>query len=293
MTYTLYIGDRAYSSWSLRGWLLFENFGLKAKTKLLDFSSQNVAEQLAEVAPARTVPTMVTPEGAVVSESLAIAEELASRHPEAGHWPVDPKARTVARTLAAEMATGFIALRSACPMNVRLSYSGFPIADDVRADLARLELIWDNARATTGTESAWLCGDYSIADAMFAPVAARIAGYDLPVSAAAQAYIDAHLADPAFRRWRAMGIVRGETLSWYAKDHPTRPWPGPEVLAAEPVDAGPSVNDRCPYSGEPVTHFLKAAGHVIGYCNAFCRDKTLPDPMAWPQTAALLKELGA
>ena len=104
MTYTLFLGDRTYSSWSLRGWLLFENFGLKAAATYLDFSAPGaIAKQIPQHAPARTVPTVITPEGAIVSESLAIAEELASRHPGAGIWPEDPLARATARTLAAEM----------------------------------------------------------------------------------------------------------------------------------------------------------------------------------------------
>ena len=97
MTYHLLLGDYAYSSWSLRGWLLFEKFGIDRKQTMLDFSGQDVAGQLSDYAPARTVPTMITPEGAVVSDSLAIAEELASRHPKAGIWPEDPLARATAR----------------------------------------------------------------------------------------------------------------------------------------------------------------------------------------------------
>ncbi len=286
MTYHLYIGDRAYSSWSLRGWLLFENFGLNATTTLLDFAGEDVSRQLEAVHPARTVPTLITEDGAVICESLAIAEELASRHPAAGHWPADPVARAVARTLSAEMATGFSALRGACPMNLRQSHTDFPMTEEIRADLDRIEVIWSHARSATGAEGPWLCGPYSVADAFFAPVAARIAGYDLPVGADAQAYVAAHLADPAFRRWRAMGMVRGQHLPWYEKDLPRRDWPGPPPVDARVVENGPAINDRCLYSGREVTHYLETNGMVLGYCNAFCRDKTLADPMAWPETAA-------
>lgn len=287
MKNTLYIGDPAYSSWSLRGWLLFERFGLERSTKWIDFADQNVAEQLADIAPAKTVPAVVFDDGAVLGESLAIAEELASRFPSAGIWPDDSRARATARALAAEMHSGFGALRADCPMALRVAYEGFDPSDDVLADLSRLEVIWEHARRTVGGEGPWLCGEYSAADAFFAPVAARIATYGLPLSEASTTYVAAHLADPAFRRWRGMGFARGENLPWYAKDLPTREWPGPTPLPARPVESGPSENETCPYSGKPVTHFMEAGGKVWGFCNAFCRDKTVPDPLAWPKFAAL------
>ena len=240
--------------------------------------------------PARTVPVMRTAEGTVVAESLAIAEELASRHPEAGLWPKDPAARAVARMLAAEMHAGFTALRSHCPMNLRISYTGCDPTDAVLADLARLETIWSWARRETGAQGPWLCGAYSAADAFFAPVAGRIAGYNLPVGAEAAASVAAHLAHPSFRRWRAMGFADGADQAFYRRDYPRQPWPGPAPLAARAVDSGPAVNAVCPYSGKPVTHFLETGGRIYGFCNAFCRDKTVADPEAWPKFVALLSE---
>ncbi|WP_226779601.1 glutathione S-transferase [Oceaniglobus trochenteri] len=283
----LLLGDRAYSSWSLRGWLLFHRWNLPVTVQNVPFEHRDVAAQLAAYAPARTVPTAVFEDGAVVSESLAIAEELASRHPEAGIWPQAPKARATARTLAAEMHAGFTALRSACPMNLRCAYTTFTPDDAVLADLARLEQIWSHARKTSGASGPWLCGDYSAADAFFAPVAARIAGYGLPVGEEAGAYVTAHLRDPAFRQWRAMALVRGADLPWYARDHDQGRWPGPEPLVATSRDHGPAVNDTCPYSGKPVSHFLTMEGETYGFCNAFCRDKTAVDPAAWPAFMAL------
>jgi len=282
MTYHLLIGEYAYSSWSLRGWLLFEKFGIDRKTTYVSFENKDVAEQLATYAPARTVPTMITPDGAVVSESLAMAEELASRHPEAGFWPADPAARATARTLAAEMASSFGALRNACPMGLRTAYDWSDPTPDVRANLERIEEIWAHARALTKPDGPWLCGEYSAADAFYAPVAARIAGFSLPVGPDAQAYVAAHLADPAFRRWRAMGLVHGATLPWYAQTHPQVPWPGPAPRAAAATDRTDSVNATCPYSGKPVTDFMEMDGKVYGFCNPFCRDKTVADPEAWP-----------
>lgn len=279
--YDLVIGDRAYSSWSLRGWLLFDAFGIPVRLHRARLYTDELPNLLKDFHPARTAPTARMPEGTVVPESLAIAEELATRHAGAGIWPDAPRPRAIARALASEMHAGFHALRSHCPMNLRASYTDCAPPAPVLADLARLDTIWDWAWSETGG-SPWLCGAYSAADVFFAPVATRIATYNLPVSDRAADYVAAHLAHPSFRRWRAMGMVDGPDQDFYRRDHPTRPWPGPVPIPARAVDHGPSVNGTCPYSGDPVTHFAQAGGRTWGFCNAFCRDKTVADPEAWP-----------
>lgn len=221
--YNLMIGDYAYSSWSLRGWLLFEKFGIATKTTYVDFSQQSVAEQVAQYVPARTVPTLITPEGHVIWDSLAIAEELAQRHPNAGLWPSDPGLRAMARGLACEMHSGFMALRSDCPMNLYTCYTDVPVSKAVQADLARIETLWSHALERA--DGPWLCGDYSAADAFFAPVAARIAGYGLQVSALSSNYVARHLGDPTFQNWRAKALDHGVVLRWYVRDYATAPWP--------------------------------------------------------------------
>jgi glutathione S-transferase len=281
MAYDLVIGDRAYSSWSLRGWLLFDAFGLPVKLHTARLYTDELPTLLKQFHPGKTAPTMRTPDGVVVPETIAIAEELASRHPEAGIWPADPKARAV------EMHAGFGALRSHCPMNLRVSYTDCAPPEAVLADLARLEVIWDWARAETGAQ-VWLAGDYSAADAFFAPVATRIATYNLPVSDRAMDYVRAHLAHPPFRRWRAMGLVDGADQEFYRRPYPLRPWPGPVPMAARAVEGTEAENAACPYSGKPVTHVLEMQGRRFGFCNAFCRDKTVADPEAWPAFMALL-----
>ncbi len=287
MAYDLVIGDRAYSSWSLRGWLLFDAFGLPVKLHTARLYTDELPTLLKQFHPGKTAPTMRTPDGVVVPETIAIAEELASRHPEARIWPADPKARAVARVLAAEMHAGFGALRSHCPMNLRVSYEDCAPPQAVLDDLARLEVIWDWARAETGAQ-VWLAGDYSAADAFFAPVATRIATYNLPVSDRAMAYVQAHLAHPSFRRWRAMGLVDGADQEFYRRPYPRRPWPGPVPMAARAVEGTMAENAACPYSGKPVTHVLEMQGRRFGFCNAFCRDKTVADPEAWPAFMAVL-----
>ncbi|MCK0149989.1 glutathione S-transferase [Marivita sp. S6314] len=287
MTYDLYIGDFAYSSWSLRGWLLFRHLGLKPNLHLVDFSTSSVADQIPDMAPARTVPCMRTPEGTPVWESLAMAEELHDRHPDGGLWPSDPTARALGRALAAEMNAGFSALRTECPMNLRTAYRAVDLSDDTRADIARIEKIWSFARNKYADQGPWLLGTYSIADIAYAPVAARFAGYDVALSDTAQAYVDTHLNDTMFRQWRTMSLVTGKTLPWYAKPFDTKPWPGPTPQPAKPVETGPSVNATCPFTGGTPAWFLEYKGQIYGFENKLCRDETVQDPEAWPAFIAI------
>ena len=185
------------------------------------------------------------------------------------------------------MHAGFTALRSHCPMNLRVSYTDCQPPEDVLQDLARLETLWSWARNTTKSTTPWLCGAYSAADAFFAPVASRIATYNLPVGAQAMLYVNAHLAHPSFRRWRAMSLVDGADQDFYRRGYPRRDWPGPVPLPARAIPGSDSGNAACPYSGKPVTHSLEIHGRRFGFCNAFCRDKTAADPEAWPAFMAL------
>lgn len=226
MTYSLYIGDRTFSSWSLRGWLMLEKFGLPYHAQLVGLYDGTMADDMAPLAPARLVPTLKTPEGTVISDSLAIAETLAERHPDAGLWPTDPVARAHARWLCAEMHAGFTALRNACPMQLEHRYSNFEPGAAVLKDLARIQELWDMAR-THAPDGPWLFGSYSLVDVFYAPVAARIAGYSLPVGETAQAYVARHLADPAFKTWRATGLKTIYDPFPYGEGLSAAPWPEP------------------------------------------------------------------
>ena len=231
MTYSLAIADRAYSSWSLRGWLLFEKFGIPVTTVFARLYDSAFTDHLADFAPARSVPALRIEGGRapiVLWDSLAIAETLAERFPDRPYWPGDLVHRGLARSMTAEMHAGFRALREACPMNLRRAYTGFEPSEAVTADVARIEALWSTARASGGGDRGpWLFGAYSVADAFFAPVAARVATYDLPVGPEAAAYVAAHLADPAFVTWRSKGLADPVVQPRYDKDLPERPWPGP------------------------------------------------------------------
>lgn len=288
MTYTLAIADRTYSSWSLRGWLLFEKFGLDVTVRTARMYQPDFPAMLADFGAAKLVPAMLV-DDVPIWDTLAMAETLAERHPDKGFWPKDPSARALARSLTAEMHSGFNALREACTMNLRHSYKGFEPSEAVLADIKRIELLWRLAQ-NSGHNGPWLFGDYSIADVFYAPVATRIATYGLPVNNSTQAYVDSHLADPSFRRWRAMGLAQSYVQPGYDLDLPTKSWPGPTPVAAHTVEGGQPINENCPYSGKPVSadSLAEIDGRIIGFCNQFCRDKSVADAAAWPKLAHLL-----
>lgn len=225
MTYDLFLGDRMYSSWSLRGWLACVAFDLPVQTHFVGLYSGTMAQDLADLAPARLVPVLRTPGGTVIGESLAIAETLAEQNPDAGLWPSDPAQRATARWLCAEMTAGFGALRGDCPMQFQRIYRGFVPSDAVRKDLDRIETLWAHARNLSGCAEGWLFGDYSLAEVFYTPVAARIIGYDLPVSDQARAYCQALLSTPHVADWRRAA----ETITYdpepYPQDLPSDPWP--------------------------------------------------------------------
>lgn len=218
MTYLLHIGDPAYSSWSLRGWLLLRAFDLPFETRLWRVGGDEMAAFAEEAAPARLVPALEWTEGdarRLVWDSLAIAETLAERHPDAGHWPAEAADRAAARSLAAEMHSGFAALRAEAPMNVRRRDRPAPVSDAARADLHRLAALWGWARGR-GRGGPFLFGARpTAADCFFAPILWRVDAYALPVDPEARAYLDALAALPAMREWAAMAEADPRRMSRY------------------------------------------------------------------------------
>lgn len=205
----LYIGNKNYSSWSMRSGVLLAAFGIAFEEVMLrlDFTPDAAwRHALGAVSPAGKVPVLVEDDGFTVWDTLAIAEYLADRHPEHAIWPRAPRDRARARSLCAEMHAGFTRLRSVCPMNIEafLPEIGARLwAEDatLRADVNRLDAAWQDALAAGG--GPFLFGAFSAADAYFAPVAVRLSRYGLPVSEAAAAYRDALLAHPAVEDWVA------------------------------------------------------------------------------------------
>jgi glutathione S-transferase len=175
-------------------------------------------------------------------------------------------------------------------MNLRVAYQDCAPGELVLKDIERIEMLWLQSLGKHSEKGPWLFGNWSIADAFFAPVAARIAGHSLPVGTAAAAYVGTHIGDPDFRRWRAMGAAEGADQPAYKRDWPVIAWPGPVPMSARAIEAQ-AINDACPYSGAPVTHTLEMEGNIWGFCNAFCRDKTIADPAAWPKFMDMVSAL--
>ena len=216
----LYIGNKNYSSWSMRPWVLMTHFGLPFEEVLVRFDSFDPGSRFKAVvgalAPTGKVPLLVDGD-LVVWDSLAIAETLAERFPQHPLWPADPAARARARSLCAEMHSGFGALRNACPMNIeaRLPEVGAQVLREqpaVAADLARLQTMWTEALAASG--GPFLFGDFGIVDAYYAPVVARLRSYALPVSQAVQAYMDRVWASPGVAAWVAQALAERDFLDF-------------------------------------------------------------------------------
>lgn len=226
MSYTLYIGDRLFSSWSLRGWLMLEKFGLSYQTVMVGLYSGTMAQDMKDLAPARTVPAMKTATGHILSDSISMAETLAEENPNAGLWPKDAGARALARNLVAEMHAGFGALRGECPNNIAWIWKDFEPSPAVLKDVARVEYLWEFAQSRYGrSDSPWLFGDYSLADAFYAPICCRMTTYNLPKSDRAKAYIDATLTDPAFLDWRKSSLTEVHDPFPYDFKNAKADWP--------------------------------------------------------------------
>lgn len=198
----LIVGNKNYSSWSLRPWIAMKVAGLAFEEEVLPLDTPQFTARLSQVSGTGKVPTLI--DGPVrIWESLAILEYLAERFPDAGLWPADPAARAHARAIASEMHAGFLPLRRACPMNMRRPPKAIALDDDVRANVARIEAMWADCRerfADTGA-GPFLFGAFGAADAMYAPVVSRFRTYAVPVGPQTQAYMVAVETLPAYAEW--------------------------------------------------------------------------------------------
>jgi glutathione S-transferase len=200
MAYTLLIGNKNYSSWSLRPWLVLREAGIPFQEELVSLAEDaGKAERLGRL-PAGRVPCLVDGD-VVVWDSLAIVEYLAERHP--GLWPSDPAARAFARSICAELHSGFAALRSEMVLDVRARRPQRRRSPAVQADIARVERIWAETRRRFGRGGPLLFGTFTIADAFHAPVALRFQTYGVAPAGEAGAYARAVLSLPGVREWQA------------------------------------------------------------------------------------------
>ncbi len=211
--YRLYFGNQNYSSWSLRPWLLLKHFGIAFEEHKVEVRGQGPNDRHRAYSANGLVPCLHV-NGFQVWDTLAIAEFLAERH--TGLWPDDPMARARARSVSAEMHSGFSALRGAMPMNIKLRLKGTVPGTDVASDIARIAGLWTDARAHFGgQDEPWLFGRFSIADAMFAPIVWRFNTYNVKLPEVAAEYRDAMLNHPAMKEWEAAALVESEVLPDY------------------------------------------------------------------------------
>ena len=199
----LLIGNRNYSTWSLRPWLVLKHFEIPFEDEVVQLSGEGFREYLATRSPTGKVPVLFDGD-LVIPETIAIIEYLADLHPDKPIWPANIRQRAVARAAAAEMHSAFQSLRSHAPMNLRASHPGKVSIDSIVRDLHRLETLWGDLLATSG--GPYLFGPFTAADAMFAPVATRIRTYSLPVSDMLGAYVEAIYSLPAFQEWLGLAL---------------------------------------------------------------------------------------
>ncbi|MFD1694099.1 glutathione S-transferase family protein [Roseibium aestuarii] len=194
----LHVGNKNYSSWSMRPWVALTAAGIPFREVLLRFDFPAGNPEIRAVSPSGKVPLLRDGE-LDVWESLAIIEYAADLFPDAGLWPEGRRERAVARAISSEMATGFAALRGACPMNLRLEPMTLAVQPAVLANVARIETLWADCLASSG--GPYLFGAFCAADAMYAPVVSRFHTYGLPVSDTSRAYMQAVMAHPAVVEW--------------------------------------------------------------------------------------------
>lgn len=213
----LIIGPRLYSTWSLRPWLVLKRTGAAFTTREVSYRTDAQKAELRRLSPSGFVPLLKV-DGETIWDTLAISEWAAEHYPEAQLWPVDPTARALARSATAEMHSGFMALRDLCGMGPDHPMAGAARAETpsdpaLDRDLARLVELWRQMRSRFGAAGPWVFGEWSIADAFFTPVAARVRHYQIDLSghgdadSVARTYVEALLAQPDFEEWQRLALT--------------------------------------------------------------------------------------
>jgi glutathione S-transferase len=231
MTLKLIIGNKNYSSWSMRPWIAMKVNGIPFDETVISLYVEGSEAKIREHSGAGKVPILIDGEGSRevrVWESLAILEYLAEKYPDAGLWPADPAARALARAISTEMHAGFVPLRQQCSMNMWRPPAKRDLTADARANVARIEEIWAGARTRFGAGGPFLFGKFSAADAMYAPIVSRFETYMVDVSAPAAAYMRAIIALPAWQEWRRAALKETWAIPKFEPE-----WPQVKRLPAD------------------------------------------------------------
>lgn len=217
----LIIGNKNYSSWSLRGWLAMKQSGLHFEELTVNIGGEEwevAKRQSDEIMPAGKVPILWDDE-TVVWDSLAIMEYLADKVGRDRFWPKDDAARGMARSMVAEMHSSFLSLRRACPMNIRASHAGLEISDECKVDIVRILQLWAEARARFGQGGPFLFGTFGAADIFFAPVVSRFISYRIGVPGFAEAYMQAVWEHEWMQSW----VSAAEEEQWVLEQYEVAP----------------------------------------------------------------------
>jgi glutathione S-transferase len=207
----LVIGNRNYSSWSLRAWLLLTETGFEFEEIRIPLDTESSGAELLKYSPAGRVPVLLLGDE-VIWDTMAIAETINERWPEKSIWPEDPAARAHARAVSAEMHAGFEALREAMPMNCRAMGRKVTLTDAVTADIDRIFDIWTDCHQRYKDDGNWMFGGFSVADAMYAPVVLRLRTYGINLPESASTYPRRLLESPAIQDWLAESESETEVI---------------------------------------------------------------------------------
>jgi glutathione S-transferase len=211
---TLVIGNRNYSSWSLRPWLAMKQFGLDFNEVYIPLYRSDSVAKLKQYSPSGKVPVLIH-DNLTVWDSLAICEYLAQEFPDLSWWGQDKKVTAIARSISAEMHSGFQNLRQNMPMNCRARYPGRGMNVEVQKDIDRIITIWRECRQEFGSAGEMLFGQFTIADAMYAPVTQRFLTYGLQLDSISQKYVEAITLLPAMQEWLTAANAEIETIPEY------------------------------------------------------------------------------
>ncbi len=218
MTLKLVIGNKNYSSWSMRPWVALRAAGIAFEEIFIPlYTGPADKQRILDVSKSGKVPALIDGD-LTVWDSLAIIEYAAERFPEARLWPEGIAARAYARSISAEMHSGFTALRNECGMNLHRPVRAKPLSEAARADIARVQEIWTDCRTRHAAEGPFLFGAFSAADAMYAPVVHRFRIYAIDVSPVVRDYMTAMMAQPAFAEWTAAGLAETIVIDRFEAD---------------------------------------------------------------------------
>lgn len=212
--YTLVIGNKNYSSWSLRGWLLLKQFDVHFNEVRLPLHTETFSENIEQYSPSGLVPILVTKDQNIW-DSLAICEYIAEQHPELNCWPEETKARAIARSISSEMHSGFFQIRNSLPMNIRRNRGVETIGPELAREIARVSEIWRTCRESFAEAGDYLFGKFSIADVMYAPVVLRFKSYLIEMDEIETEYMQSMLSLDSLKEWIDAALVEEEVIEIY------------------------------------------------------------------------------